>query len=207
MAIDFPRAWELARAALGHIHHPRCSYRQSSGALLCDLACPAIADTPEFRCPALHGSGGKVIRDTGHYGKCPGHHENTVTASDSQRAFASTRKNGGKPMDIATIANDLRDHIEQGQAWFTKVLEQHVPALIAEGQKLAGSKIVKALEDLGEIVLPPDTEQAIADLIRTFAAAGSAAAAAAPPAAGSDSQPAPAAEAAPAEAAAAPAAS
>jgi hypothetical protein len=86
-------------------------------------------------------------------------------------------------VNVTEIATDLKDHIEQGEAWFAKVLEQHVPALLAEGQKLSGSKIVQALLDLGEVILPPETEQAIADLIRNFAAYAATAgtAAAAPP--------------------------
>jgi len=74
MALDFPRAWELARAAPAEAHHPQCSYVQSDGALLCDLACPVIADAPEYRCPAMHGAGGSVMRtEPPHYGPCEGH--------------------------------------------------------------------------------------------------------------------------------------
>lgn len=82
-------------------------------------------------------------------------------------------------MNVTDIANDLKDHIEQGQAWFTKVIEQHVPALLAEGERLNKSPIVQALEG---ILLPPETEQAIAGLISKFAAAYGTPPAAAPPA-------------------------
>lgn len=74
MALDFPRAWELARAAPAVAHHPQCSYAQTSGALLCDLECPVIADAPEYRCRAMHSAGGSVVRtEPPHYGPCEGH--------------------------------------------------------------------------------------------------------------------------------------
>jgi len=73
VALDFPRAWELARAAPAAAHHPECSYAQTNGALLCDLGCPVIADSPEFRCLAFHGAGGQIISESGpQYGKCAG---------------------------------------------------------------------------------------------------------------------------------------
>lgn len=60
MTLDFPRAWELARAAPLEAHDPECSYVQTDGALLCDLVCPVIANAPEYRCAALHSVGGKI---------------------------------------------------------------------------------------------------------------------------------------------------
>ena len=70
MSLDFPRAWELARAAAPEAHHPECSYMQSNGGLLCDLACPVIADAAEFQCGALHGKGGKVVETNKPYARC-----------------------------------------------------------------------------------------------------------------------------------------
>ena len=76
MALDFPRAWQVARAAPLGAHHPECSFDQTSGALLCETGCPVIADNPEFLCPAMHGEDGLVIReDPPRYGPCPGHPE------------------------------------------------------------------------------------------------------------------------------------
>lgn len=60
MALDFPRGWQIARAAPAEAHHKMCSFAQSDGALLCDIACPVIADNAEFRCPALHVKDGAV---------------------------------------------------------------------------------------------------------------------------------------------------
>ena len=70
MSLDFPRAWELARAAPMEAHHARCSYVQAGGAMLCDTGCPVIADAPEFACPALHGAAGLAIRTDGECGPC-----------------------------------------------------------------------------------------------------------------------------------------
>lgn len=76
MALDYPRAWELARAAAPEAHDLDCSFTQTSGALLCDLSCPVIADSPEFLCAAMHGAGGSLIRiEPSDYGPCPGHRE------------------------------------------------------------------------------------------------------------------------------------
>lgn len=36
MALDFPRAWQIARENPIEQHDPRCSYAQTTGALLCD---------------------------------------------------------------------------------------------------------------------------------------------------------------------------
>jgi hypothetical protein len=75
MALDFPRAWELARAAEPGAHHPQCSYlaTEPHGAFLCDEVCPVIADAPEFQCAAMHSRGGQVTLTAPPYGPCPGH--------------------------------------------------------------------------------------------------------------------------------------
>lgn len=44
--VDYPRAWEIARAAPMGEHHPRCSYRQCDGGMLCD--CPVLTSHPEY---------------------------------------------------------------------------------------------------------------------------------------------------------------
>lgn len=46
MTVDFLRAWEIARAVPPDQHpHPKCSFRQTSGALLCD--CEVLYGHPE----------------------------------------------------------------------------------------------------------------------------------------------------------------
>ena len=76
MALDYPRAWQIARAAPLEAHHPQCSYVQFSGGFLCETGCPVLADHSEFLCPAMHGTDGKVVRDEPpDYGPCPGHPE------------------------------------------------------------------------------------------------------------------------------------
>jgi hypothetical protein len=44
--MDFPRAWEIARAVAPEYHHNRCSYNTTSGALLCD--CAVLTEHPEY---------------------------------------------------------------------------------------------------------------------------------------------------------------
>ena len=56
MSVDFPRAWELARAAPLDSHDPRCSYARTSGALLCD--CHVVYQHHEYLDDVLQGSGG-----------------------------------------------------------------------------------------------------------------------------------------------------
>ena len=70
-------------------------------------------------------------------------------------------------MDLAGIANDIKSHVEQGQAWLVKVVDEHVPALLAEAGRLQSNPIVQALEGL---VLPPEVEQEVVNVIKAFAA-------------------------------------
>lgn len=104
MPLDFPRAWQVARAAPAGAHHPKCSFAQTGGALLCDLACPVIADNTEFTCPAMHGKDGKVIRDEPpDYGPCPGH-----PADDGERTIAVRRRD---PEEAARLIREgYREH-------------------------------------------------------------------------------------------------
>ncbi len=59
MSVDFPRAWELAAATRLAEHHPKCSYRQTGRALLCD--CDVLSQHPETVDTVMHGRGGGVI--------------------------------------------------------------------------------------------------------------------------------------------------
>lgn len=44
--VDFPRAWQIARSVPPQQHpHPKCSFRQTDGALLCD--CDVLYKHPE----------------------------------------------------------------------------------------------------------------------------------------------------------------
>ena len=44
--MDFPRAWEIARAEPIEAHDPRCSYARTTGALLCD--CRVLTKHEEY---------------------------------------------------------------------------------------------------------------------------------------------------------------
>lgn len=53
MAVDFPRAWQIARGTPAQAHDPKCSYRREGGALLCD--CYVLTRHPEYQDKPLHG--------------------------------------------------------------------------------------------------------------------------------------------------------
>lgn len=46
MSVDYPRAWEIARASRAEDHDPRCSYRTEDGGFLCD--CHVLTAHPEY---------------------------------------------------------------------------------------------------------------------------------------------------------------
>jgi hypothetical protein len=69
-------------------------------------------------------------------------------------------------MALKEIAEDIRTHITSADAWLAKVVEEHVPAILAVAEKYQNSPIVQALETA---VLPPETEQQIAALITSLA--------------------------------------
>ena len=54
MSVDFPRAWQIARATPAEDHDPRCSYAQTSGAILCD--CRVLTEHPEYLDDVLQGA-------------------------------------------------------------------------------------------------------------------------------------------------------
>lgn len=56
MSVDFPRAWEIARATKRNKHHPECSYRTQRGGYLCD--CEVLTEHPEYKDNVLQGAGG-----------------------------------------------------------------------------------------------------------------------------------------------------
>ena len=69
MSVDFPRAWEIARSVPAEDHDPRCSYAQTSGALLCD--CHVLTSHPEYASvrQAIPGWEGSIGPGPGQYGK------------------------------------------------------------------------------------------------------------------------------------------
>ena len=56
MSVDFPRAWEIARATAPEYHDPNCSYRSTGGACLCD--CHVLNQHPEATDDILQGRRG-----------------------------------------------------------------------------------------------------------------------------------------------------
>ena len=59
MSMDFPRAWEIVRDSVVPDHHPKCSYRVTGGALLCD--CDVLSRHPEANDDVMHTRGGAVL--------------------------------------------------------------------------------------------------------------------------------------------------
>lgn len=80
---------------------------------------------------------------------------------------AAANTNQGETVNLSTIAKDIEDHVKQGTEWFTQIVEQHVPAILAAAARYEQSPIVQALEG---VVLPPEIEQDIAGVIKRFAA-------------------------------------
>lgn len=70
-------------------------------------------------------------------------------------------------MSLTDIIGRAKDDIEQGAAWLSKVVDEHVPALVAEAERIQSNPIVQALEGL---VFPPEVEQEIVNIIKAFAA-------------------------------------
>jgi hypothetical protein len=57
MSVDYPRAWEIARAAPLESHHSKCSFSVSKGGILCD--CDVVYRHPEYLDDVLQTSGGE----------------------------------------------------------------------------------------------------------------------------------------------------
>lgn len=57
--MDFPRAWEIARATDTEDHDPECSFRITKGAILCD--CDVLMKHEEVVDDILQGGSGKKI--------------------------------------------------------------------------------------------------------------------------------------------------
>lgn len=68
-------------------------------------------------------------------------------------------------MNLSSIAADIKNSVEQSQAWIAKAVEEHVPALLAEAARIQASPVFQALEGY---VLPADVEQEIANVVKAF---------------------------------------
>lgn len=68
-------------------------------------------------------------------------------------------------MSLSSIATDIKGAVEQSSAWLAKAVEDHVPALLAEAERIQASPIFQALEGM---VLPPEVEQEIANVVKAF---------------------------------------
>ena len=59
MSVDYPRAWEIARAVEPEYHHNKCSFNTTNGGILCD--CDVLNKHPEALDDVLQTKGGKVF--------------------------------------------------------------------------------------------------------------------------------------------------
>jgi hypothetical protein len=67
--------------------------------------------------------------------------------------------------DLTAAAGQVKEHVEQGEAWLRKTIDEHLPALeaaAAEVAKIRENPIVKLI--LG-VELSADQEQMIADVV------------------------------------------
>lgn len=109
-------------------------------------------------------------------------HQSTASATLAMPVITATEAH----MNLAQIGTDIRDHIAQGETFLAKVVEEHVPAILAEAERLQASPIVQSLEGL---VLPPAVEQQIANMIAEMGKILPVAAAPVPAEGGADMQP------------------
>lgn len=70
-------------------------------------------------------------------------------------------------MSLTSIATDIKNAVTEGQGWLVKTVEEHVPALLAEAERVQSNPIVAAVE---AAVLPPEVEAEIVNVIKAFAA-------------------------------------
>lgn len=83
MSMDYPRAWQLARSVALVEHEEMCSFRQTTGGVLCD--CRVITEHTEYKDDVLHGMDG-VPCGCCYY--CSGPHEDDpcpVRVADAER--------------------------------------------------------------------------------------------------------------------------
>ena len=70
-------------------------------------------------------------------------------------------------MSLTSIANDIKNAVSEGQGWLVKTVEEHVPALLAEAERVQSNPVVQAVEDA---LLPPEVEAEVVNIIKAFAA-------------------------------------
>lgn len=76
----------------------------------------------------------------------------------------------GAPMpklsELKNIAGDLQTTVSSADQWLAKIVQEHVPQLLAIAEKYESSPIIQALESA---VLPPEVEAQVAAIIATLA--------------------------------------
>ena len=78
---------------------------------------------------------------------------------------ATTTAQTGDEMSLESIAADVKSAVDQGQAWLARAVEEHLPALAAEAQRITASPIY---QEYAGLVLPPEVEAEIATVVRAM---------------------------------------
>ena len=68
-------------------------------------------------------------------------------------------------MSLDSIAADIRNAVSESQEWLAQAVEEHVPALLAEAERIQASPVFQALEG---VFLPPEVEAEIANVVKAF---------------------------------------
>lgn len=85
-----------------------------------------------------------------------------------QPAYHRTNDNQGDHMNLTEIHQAITNFTDGIEGW-TADMRGKLPEVAAKAQQFASSPIFAALDEIGAVILPPGTEQAIAALIRAAA--------------------------------------
>ena len=76
--------------------------------------------------------------------------------------------NQGETVNLTEIHEGIANFVNGVEGW-AEDMKGKLPDIAAKAQQFASSPIFQALDEIGAVVLPPGTEQAIAGLIRAAA--------------------------------------
>lgn len=98
------------------------------------------------------------------------HHPDQHPAGQQHSVTISTNTTtkGDTTMSLATLANDIKTALEDGETRIRTVLDQHMPNLIALGTAVENNPVIQAAESAAH--LPPSILQGFADLLNRAAA-------------------------------------
>lgn len=142
--MDFPRAWEIARATPVEEHNPRCSYVQTDGAVLCD--CDVLNLHPENDIPTTPPSPGMNALAAEWPGVEVWIGDRIVQAEDFEAAKALMKQAVKEGVFISD-----EEAIKEEAAWADQ-MESEMAVVPAESTEVA---VVEQAEDYPEGIDPP----------------------------------------------------